>query len=145
MEKGHCYDVQLKGCSIPQSNSIKCLGVTVDRELKWSHICRYPQESLCCDRLYTESESLPSSVHTYVRCSTKLWPFPTWTTVLLCGSPAVTQGLTHSIKRIQNYAKRVILSTPLRIRLGWSTLHKGVRTPYCAKSTTVSSCRLPPI
>ena len=32
-------DVQLEGCSIPQSDSIKYLGVTVNRELKWkSHL-----------------------------------------------------------------------------------------------------------
>ena len=91
------------------------------------------QESLCCNRLHTESQPLPPSEHTQDTLpDLSPSPFGPYCSVVL---HPCSQALSQSIESIQNYAMRVILrkppgtpSAPLRIQLGWSTLHKRHQT-----------------
>ena len=105
--KAQQIDVQLKACSIPQSDSIKYLGVTVDHELKWkSHLASTRKKSfvaiacirkvslflpVCTRKMLYQTLALPHLDY----CSV-VWH-------------SCSQALTHSIVHIQNYAMRVIL------------------------------------
>ena len=87
------------------SNSRAVVSLRVTPSVSWGD-CRlqaevevtsgqYPQESFCCDRLHTKSESLPSSVHTQDVLPDS-GPSPLG--LLLC-CVALLQSGTHSFNR----------------------------------------------
>ena len=122
-------DVQLKGCSIPQSDSIKYLAVTVNRELKWKSPLASIRTKAFAAIAYIRKVSpfLPVCTRKMLY-QTLVLPHLDYCSVVW---HSCSQALTHSIECIQNYAMRVILSkppgtpsAPLRSRLGWFILHK---------------------
>ena len=54
-------DIHLKGSSIPQSDSIECLVVTVDQDLRWGQRCKRAFAAAACTR--KPSHYFPLSMH----------------------------------------------------------------------------------
>lgn len=98
--------MQLKGSSVPQSDSIKYLGVTVDCELKWKpHLANFHKKALaaiaCIQRA---SPFLPLSTRKMLY-QTLVLPHLEYCSVVW---PPCSQALSQSIESILNYAMRVI-------------------------------------
>ncbi len=122
-------NIQLKGESIKESDSIKYLGVTVDRDLKWtSHISGLRKKAsagIACLRKL--SPSIPINTRKLL-FNALVRPHLDYCSVVW---HACSSKLTDRVESIQNYGMRVILgkpprtpSSPLRSQLGWTTLEQ---------------------
>ena len=115
--------VQLNCCSISQSDSIKYLGVTINRELKWkSYLASTHKKAFAAIACIPKvSPFLPVSTRKMLY-QTLVLPHLDYCSIVW---HSCRQALSQSIERIQNYAMRVILgkppgtpSAPLRTQLG---------------------------
>ena len=122
-------NIQLKGESIKETDSIKYLGVTVDRDLKWnSHISGVKKKAsagIACLRKI--SPSIPINTRKLL-FNALVRPHLDYCSVVW---HACSNKLKDRVESIQNYGMRVILgkpprtpSSPLRSELGWTTLEQ---------------------
>ena len=128
--KCQAITVELNGTTIPKANSVKYLGVTIDRDLNWklhtSNIRKKAFAAIAC--IHRVSYHLPlntrkmlyrSLVLPYVNYCSTIWH-------------TCTQVVSNDIERIQNYAMRISSisppphtpSAPLREKLNWTTLRQ---------------------
>ncbi len=129
LHRGISINVSLDGTDIPQTDSVKYLGVTIDKDLNWkAHTEQVRRKSLAALSTIKRSSSfLPSNTRKLL-FNSLVCPHLDYCSVVWhsCNST-----ISKRIERIQNYGMRVILgkpprtsSSPLRDQLGWSTLQE---------------------
>ena len=123
-------NVSLDGTDIPQTDSVKYLGVTIDKDLNW----KAHTEQVRCKSLAALSTIKRSSSFLPIN-TRKLYLTALFAPTHLDYCPVVWHScnstISKRIERIQNYGMRVILgkpprtsSSPLRDQLGWTTLQE---------------------
>ncbi|XP_064405938.1 uncharacterized protein LOC135350976 [Halichondria panicea] len=129
LHRGISINVSLDGTDIPQTDSVKYLGVTIDKDLNWkAHTEQVRRKSLAALSTIKRSSSfLPSNTRKLL-FNSLVRPHLDYCSVVWhsCNST-----ISKRIERIQNYGMRVILgkpprtsSSPLRDQLGWTTLQE---------------------
>ena len=121
--------IELKGNPITEHDTIKYLGVTVDKDLNWKpHVAEFRRKTLaaiatirrarCYLPVHTRKMLYNALILPHMDYCSAVWH-------------SCSNTLSQSIERIQNYAMRVILdkpprtpSAPLRNQLNWHTLHQ---------------------
>ena len=122
------FDVQLHGTTIPERDSVRYLGLTIDKDLSGkTHVSNVRKKAFAaigCIR--RASQYLPVKIRKMLYNSLVLPHLDYCSTVW----HSCNQTLSQSLERTQNYAMRVILSqpprtrsAPLRDQLHWTTLH----------------------
>ena len=106
-------DVQLHGTTIPERDSVRYLGLTIDKDLSWkTHVSNVRKKAFAaigCIR--RASQYLPVKIRKMLYNSLVLPHLDYCSTVW----HSCNQTLSQSLERTQNYAMRVILSHP-RVR-----------------------------
>ena len=122
-------DVQLQGTTIPERDSVRYLGLTINQDLSWkTHVSNVRKKAFAATGcIRTASQYLPVKIHKMLYNSLVLPHLDYCSTVWHFSN----QTLFQSLERTQNYAMRVILSqpphtrsAPLRDQLHWTTLHQ---------------------
>ena len=122
-------DVQLQGTTIPKRDSVRYLGLTIDRDLSWkTHVCNVRRKAFAAiGCIHGASHYLPAKIHKMLYNSLVLPHLDYCSTVW----HSCNQTLPHNLEHVQNYAMRVILSQPpcppssppLTDQFHWTTLH----------------------
>ena len=122
-------DVQLQGTTIPETESVRYLGLTIDQDLSWkTHVSNVRKKAFAaigCIR--RASRYLPVKIRKMLYNSLVLPHLDYCSTVWHSCNQTLSQSVEHS----QNYAMRVILNQPPRMRsaslrdqLHWTTLRQ---------------------
>ena len=140
-------DVQLQSTTIPETESVRYLGLTIDQDLSWkthvSNVRKKAFAAISCIRI--ASRYLPVQIRKMLYNSLLLPHLDYCSTVWhFCN-----KTLSQSLERSQNYAMRVILNQPLHMRSAPSgTSSTGlpsindVTTKCCVRCTDVCFDRL---
>ena len=122
-------NITLRGKDIAKHETIKYLGVTIDKDLTWkSHLTN------TCNKAFAAVAAIRRST-SYLPCQTRkmlynalVLPHMDYCSVVW---HSCSSKLSQSLERVQNYGMRVILSkpprtpsAPLRHKLNWTTLHQ---------------------
>ncbi len=123
LHRGISINVSLDGTDIPQTDSVKYLGVTIDKDLNWkAHTEQVRRKSLAALSTIKRSSSfLPSNTRKLL-FNSLVRPRLDYCSVVWhsCNST-----ISKRIERIQNYGKPPrTSSSPLRDQLGWTTLQE---------------------
>ena len=127
--------LQLRGNDITSHDSIKYLGITVDRDLNWKqHITDVRRKTLAAVATIRRARGyLPVKTRKLLYNALVL-PHMDYCSVVW---NSCSTNLSQTIERRQNYGMRVILdkpprtpSAPLREQLNWRTLHQRRHTAF---------------
>ena len=140
-------DVQLQGTTIPERDSVRYLGLTINQDLSWkTHVSNVQKKAFAATGcIRTASQYLPVKIRKMLYNSLVLPHLDYCSTVWHFSN----QTLSQSLERTQNYAMRVILSQPHIREVPFSeTSFTGlpsisdVTTKCCARCTDVCFSRL---
>ena len=114
-------DVQLQGTTIPERDSARYLGLTIDRDLSWkTHVCNFRRKAFAAVGCIPKaSHYLPVNIRKMLYKSPVLPHLDYCSTVWHSCNQTLSQNLEHA----QNYAGPCTPSAPLRDQLHWTTLH----------------------
>ena len=121
--------INVRGVDIEASNTIKCLGVSIDKDLKWeSHTNNIRNKSMAALASIRRSTNFLPVPTRKLLFNALVRPYLDYCSVVWHSCNSTT---SQRMERIQNYGMRVILgkpprtpSSPLRQQLNWTTLHQ---------------------